>query len=84
MALPRLLRLSTRVLLPSTLYLVSACNYCSSYIRPEQYAGIVVRKHIVRSNRNTHVVTMKARNQKYYIETIYEDILNLNTYIVCC
>ena len=84
MALPRLLRPSPRWLLLSTLYLVSACNYYSSYIRPEQYAGIVVRKHIVRSNRNTHVITVQARDQKYYIETIYEDILNLYTHIGCC
>lgn len=68
-------------LLLSTLPLVSACNYCSSYIRPEQFAGIVVRKHVVRSNRNTHVVTVQAIDKHYFLETIYDDTLNFYTHI---
>ena len=77
----RFLRPFAAKLLLSPLPLVSACNYCSSYIRPEQFAGLVVDKHIARSNRNTHVVTVQDRGKNYYIETLYADTLNLYNHV---
>jgi hypothetical protein len=79
-AWPSLRSFATKLLL-GALPLVSACNYCSSYIRPEHFAGIVVGKYVDRFNRHNHIVSIQAGDQQYFLETLYGDTLNFYTRI---